>query len=60
MVFDQSTISKHLAVLKSAGILMSTKQGATAICERNIKCVYGSMKCIERLQAASLDLVTQS
>lgn len=47
--FDQSTISKHLSILKAAGIVTSTKEGLNVIYRLNMECVYSFMKCIEQV-----------
>lgn len=47
--FDQSTISKHLSILKAAGIVTSTKEGLNVIYRLNMECVYSFMKCIEKV-----------
>ena len=51
--FDQSTVSKHLAVLKSVGIVRSSKEGLNVTYRLNLKCVYQFMKCIERIEAGA-------
>ena len=48
---DQSTISKHLAVLRSVGIVSCTKEGLNVTYQLSMKCVYQFMKCIERLES---------
>ncbi|MEX0973896.1 MAG: metalloregulator ArsR/SmtB family transcription factor [Bacillota bacterium] len=45
--YDQSTVSKHLAVLKTVGILKSTKQGLNVIYEIGMPCVAQFLKCVE-------------
>jgi ArsR family transcriptional regulator len=45
--FDQSTVSKHLAVLKTAGVLKSTKQGLNVVYEIGMPCVVQFLKCVE-------------
>ncbi|MGB9867631.1 MAG: ArsR/SmtB family transcription factor [Bacillota bacterium] len=47
--FDQSTVSKHLTVLKSAGIVKSRKRGLNVFYYLNVKCAYQFMKCVEQL-----------
>lgn len=57
--FDQSTISKHLTVLKSAGIVRSTKKGLNVIYYLNVKCVYQFMKCVEQLLKKGPDIMCE-
>jgi len=47
---DQSTVSKHLAVLKQAGIVTSQKTGLNVIYSLNMVCAYQFIKCIESLE----------
>lgn len=47
--FDQSTISKHLSILKAAGIVTSTREGLNVIYRLNTECVYSFIKCIEQV-----------
>ncbi|NPV71844.1 MAG: helix-turn-helix transcriptional regulator [Firmicutes bacterium] len=51
--FDQSTVSKHLGVLKSVGIVKCSKEGLKVTYELKMKCAYRFMKCIERIEAGS-------
>jgi len=45
--FDQSTVSKHLAVLRTVGVLKSTKQGLNVVYEIGMPCVVQFLKCVE-------------
>lgn len=47
--FDQSTISKHLSVLKTAGIVDSKKEGLNVIYRLRMPCVYQFMQCVEKI-----------
>ncbi|HHV79774.1 MAG TPA: helix-turn-helix transcriptional regulator [Firmicutes bacterium] len=47
--FDQSTISKHLKVLRWAGILRCSKHGLNVTYELNMPCVYEFMRCVQRI-----------
>ncbi|MCR4403129.1 MAG: metalloregulator ArsR/SmtB family transcription factor [Firmicutes bacterium] len=47
--FDQSTISKHLSVLKAAGVVGSTKEGLNVRYGLRTPCVYQFMTCIDRM-----------
>jgi ArsR family transcriptional regulator, arsenate/arsenite/antimonite-responsive transcriptional repressor len=44
---DQSTVSKHLAVLRNAGIVDTRKEGTMTICRLKICCLPGLWSCIE-------------
>lgn len=45
--FDQSTISKHLSLLRSAGIVATTKEGLNVIYRLNMECVWWVVSCVE-------------
>ncbi len=47
--FDQSTISKHLAVLRRVGILDSRKEGPNVIYGLRLPCVHEFMKCVANI-----------
>lgn len=44
---DQSTVSKHLAVLKDAGIVDDRKEGVMTFYRLKIRCLQGFWGCIE-------------
>ena len=44
---DMSTVSRHLAVLKSAGILDDEKRGSMVYYRLRVKCVLDFCACIE-------------
>jgi DNA-binding transcriptional ArsR family regulator len=44
---DQSTISKHLAVLRRAGIVEDRKEGVMTFYRLKVHCLEGFWKCIE-------------
>jgi ArsR family transcriptional regulator len=44
---DQSTVSKHLAVLKQAGIVADRKEGTKTFFRLRICCLQGLWECIE-------------
>ena len=44
---DFSTISKHLSVLKQAGIIESEKRGKWVYYKLNFTCVTGFLECVE-------------
>ena len=47
MHFDQSTVSKHLALLKAVGIVRCSKEGLNVTYEINMKCVSQFLRCVE-------------
>ena len=44
---DQSTVSKHLAVLKQAGIVDDRKDGSMTFYRLKICCLQGFWECVE-------------
>lgn len=50
---DMSTVSKHLAVLKNAGIIKSNKQGANVIYILKMPCMLGFFSCVETVIKAT-------
>ena len=44
---DQSTVSKHLAVLKQAGIVDDRKDGTMTFYSLKIHCLQGFWECVE-------------
>ena len=44
---DQSTVSKHLAILKNAGLIEDRKQGVMTFYRVKVCCLEGFWKCIE-------------
>jgi DNA-binding transcriptional ArsR family regulator len=51
--FDQSTISKHLSVLRAVGIVASRKDGLNVIYSLSMPCVYRFMECIQNVISGS-------
>jgi len=52
---DQSTVSRHLAVLKRAGIVEDRKEGTMTIYTLKTCCIQGIWECIERVLKDNLD-----
>lgn len=48
---DRTTVSKHVAVLKSTGLIGCRKQGRNVYYFLNVPCVLEVLPCIERAQA---------
>lgn len=44
---DQSTVSKHLAVLKQAGLIADRKKGVNTYYRINVCCLEGFWQCVE-------------
>ena|SRR3990172_5377408 len=44
---DQSTVSKHLAVLKQIGLLETRKEGPMVFYRLRITCLNGFFSCVE-------------
>ncbi len=55
---DLSTVSKHLALLKGAGILTDSKRGAQVFYSLRVPCVLNFFGCVEAvLQATAAQAV---
>ena len=44
---DQSTVSKHLAVLRQAGIVEDRKEGTMTYYSLRVRCLRGFWDCVE-------------
>jgi len=44
---DMSTVSKHLAILKQAGILEDEKRGSQVFYSLQLPCIVGFFECVE-------------
>lgn len=51
---DQSTVSKHLAVLKQAGLVEDRKDGVLVFYKLRVCCLQGFWDCIETVLAQNL------
>lgn len=51
---DQSTVSKHLAMLKEAGLVDVEKQGAMSVFSLKCQCLEGFFGCIESVLKENL------
>jgi ArsR family transcriptional regulator len=51
---DQSTVSKHLAILKNAGIVEDRKEGSSNFYRLRIHCLDGFFGCMESLLQENL------
>ena len=50
---DVSTVSKHLSVLKTAGIVQDEKRGAKVFYKLRVPCILGFFSCIETVLETS-------
>jgi DNA-binding transcriptional ArsR family regulator len=46
---DQSTVSKHLAILKDAGLIAARKEGTTSFYRVTCGCLGGFFSCLEAM-----------
>lgn len=51
---DQSTVSKHLAVLKQAGLLIDRREGPMIYYRPRVTCLEGFWRCIETVLKENL------
>lgn len=56
---DISTVSKHLAVLKRAGIVEDDKRGLQVFYRLRVPCILNFFKCVEDVLAANDRLITE-
>ncbi|MEX1223443.1 MAG: metalloregulator ArsR/SmtB family transcription factor [Pirellulales bacterium] len=52
---DMSTVSRHLAQLKQAGIVESEKRGQMVYYRLRVKCLKGLFACIESVVKSNAD-----
>ncbi len=52
---DMSTVSKHLAVLRQAGIVQDEKRGATVYYRLRMTCVVKFFDCIESVMQCNAE-----
>ena len=59
--FDMSTVSKHLSILKNAGIVTDEKRGSQVFYSLRVPCILKFFSCVESvLQAAPRYAVTRT
>jgi DNA-binding transcriptional ArsR family regulator len=46
---DMSTVSKHLSILKNAGIIADDKRGLMVFYRLKCSCVLGFLDCVEKV-----------
>ena len=54
VVADQSTVSKHLAVLKQARLVVDRKEGTMIFYRLKVRCLKGFWQCIESVLRQNL------
>lgn len=52
---DMSTVSKHLAVMRNAGLLTMDKRGTMVFYALRVPCILDSMKCVEAVLRAKAE-----
>ena len=52
---DVSTVSKHLSVLKNAGIVQDEKRGAQVFYSLKVPCVLNFFSCVESVMKSSVE-----
>jgi len=52
---DQSTVSRHLAALRTAGLVDSRKEGVMAFYRLKVPCLEGFWQCIETVLRTNLE-----
>ena len=55
---DQSTVSKHLAVLKQVGLVDDRKEGTMTFFRPRVTCLEGFWRCIESVLKENLKCQT--
>lgn len=53
---DQSTVSKHLSILKNAGLVEDRKVGSMVYYRNRCKCLEGFFECIESILKQNLKI----
>ncbi len=46
---DMSTVSRHLAILKSAGIVRDEKRGSQVYYRLSKQCIAGFLRCVDKM-----------
>jgi len=52
---DLSTVSRHLTVLRNAGIVESDKRGTTVYYRLRVKCIRKFFECVEAVLRANIE-----
>jgi ArsR family transcriptional regulator len=51
---DMSTVSRHLAILKNAGIVQDERRGAQVYYRLRVKCVLNFFDCVESVMQCNV------
>ena len=51
---DMSTVSRHLSILKNAGIVDDDKRGSTVYYRLKVPCVLEFVKCVESVMQSNI------
>jgi len=51
---DQTTVSKHLAILKDTGLIDARKEGITSLYRVTCGCLDGFFSCLETIVASDI------
>ncbi|MGD0516945.1 MAG: metalloregulator ArsR/SmtB family transcription factor [Thermoguttaceae bacterium] len=51
---DMSTVSRHLAILKQAGIIEDQKRGSQVYYKLRVRCVLDFIQCVESVLACNM------
>ncbi len=54
--YDMSTVSKHLTILKNAGIVMDRKEGTSSYYQLRVPCILNFFNCVEEVLESNLKL----
>jgi len=52
---DMSTVSKHLSILKQAGVVCDEKRGSQVFYELRVPCVLRLFECVEAIAKKSVE-----
>jgi DNA-binding transcriptional ArsR family regulator len=57
---DMSTISRHLSVLKGAGIVSGAKRGSQVYYELRVPCILNFFGCVEAVLRSNIDELAEA
>ncbi|MEP0765195.1 MAG: winged helix-turn-helix transcriptional regulator [Fimbriimonadia bacterium] len=50
---DVSTVSRHLSVMRAAGVVADRRVGTKVICSLRVPCLQGFLDCVDRVLEAT-------
>ena len=56
---DQPSLSKHLTILKNAGVIASRRDGTRVLCKLRTPCIVKMFDCIDRVLRTDLKIKEQ-